>query len=348
MFKKKEKLPVTGAKAEDKGAVKVGLKPAPLQPGAKGADKALSEQEGKKKSKPREKFREKRSVADPNTPFARALLIPSILGVITFFVAPFLIVIYYSFLDNPIAKEFVGFSNYGAVLGNSAFQTAAKNTLILSAVSVPAAVVFSLLLALLLDAKIPMKSMFRTFFLSPMMVPVASIVLIWQVIFHYNGSLNYMLAQLFEMAPIDWMKSDKSLMVVSVLFLWKNLGYNMILFMTALSNIPKDLIEVARLEGAGGVWVLTHLKLRYISPTVVFVTILSLINSFKLFREVYLLTGDYPYQSLYLLQHFMNNTFRSLDYQKLSSAALIMALVMIFIIGLLVLTENVFGEDIEE
>lgn len=74
---------------------------------------------------------------------------------------------------------------------------------------------------------------------------------------------------------------------------------------------------------------------------------MSLINSFKIFREVYLLTGDYPYDSLYLLQHFMNNTFRSLDYQKLSAAAIIMSLFMLVLIGILFLTENHFGKDME-
>ena len=78
-----------------------------------------------------------------------------------------------------------------------------------------------------------------------------------------------------------------------------------------------------------------------------FVTILSLINSFKVFREVYLLTGDYPYETLYMLQHFMNNTFRSLDYQKLSAAAVVMAIVMVIIIAILFAVEDWFGKDVE-
>ena len=86
----------------------------------------------------------------------------------------------------------------------------------------------------------------------------------------------------------------------------------------------------------------------YLSSTILFVTILSVINSFKVFREVYLLTGDYPYDSLYLLQHFMNNMFKSLDYQKLSSAAILMGIVMVLIIGLLFWIDRKLGKDIEE
>ena len=121
----------------------------------------------------------------------------------------------------------------------------------------------------------------------------------------------------------------------------------MILFMAALSNIPKELLEVADVEGAGELYKFFNIKLRYLSPTVLFVTILSLINSFKVFREVYLLAGDYPYESLYMLQHFMNNTFRSLDYQKLSAAAVIMAIVMVIVIWLLFKVDDWFGKDLE-
>ena len=121
----------------------------------------------------------------------------------------------------------------------------------------------------------------------------------------------------------------------------------MILFMAALANIPKEVVEVAELESATKWQIFWHLKVRYLSSSILFVTILSLINSFKVFREVYLLTGDYPYESLYMLQHYMNNKFRNLDYQALSAAAIMMSLVMIVIIGILFIAENRFGKDIE-
>ncbi len=274
-------------------------------------------------------------------------LAPSVLGVMVFFIIPFCVVIYYSFIDNPISKNFVGFSNFVKLFGNSAFRRAAGNTLKFSLLSVPLAVVLSLLLAMTLEAKIPGKSRLRTFFLSPMMVPVASVVLIWQVIFHYNGAMNDWLS-VFGAKQIDWLKSDYSQIVIVLLFLWKNLGYNMIIFMAALANIPREPIEAAQLDGAGQWSIFFRIKLRYISPSIFFVTILSLINSFKIFREVYLLTGDYPYETLYLLQHFMNNTFNSFDYQKMSAAALIMFIVMVIIVGALFVVESRFGKDLEQ
>ena len=273
-------------------------------------------------------------------------LSPSLLGVGIFFILPFCVVVYYALIDGVGSKNFVFLQNFIKLFDNSAFRLAAKNTLTLSAMAVPLAVVLSMVLALMLESRIPLKSQFRTFFLSPMMVPVASVVLIWQVLFNYNGTINEFL-MLFGADKIDWLQSQFAPVVVLLLFLWKNLGYNMILFMAALNNIPKELLEVADVEGAGEMYKFFAIKLRYLSPTVLFVTILSLINSFKVFREVYLLAGSYPYETLYTLQHFMNNTFDSLDYQKLSAAAVLMALVMVVIIALLFKAEDWFGKDVE-
>ncbi len=275
-----------------------------------------------------------------------SFLLPSMVGVGLFFIIPFGVVACFSMVDSPFNPSFAGFSNYARLLENSAFLNAAKNTAIFALTAVPLAVILSLLMAIILEQNIPLRSTFRTFFLTPLMVPTASIVLIWQVFFHINGSINEMLL-FFGHDKIDWFKSSASYFVIQILFLWKNLGYNMILFMSGLHNIPSALLEYADVEGASEWYKFWAIKLRYLSPTVLFVTILSLINSFKIFREVYLLAGNYPYEGLYTLQHFMNNMFNSLDYQKLSAAAIIMAIVMIVLIALLFIIENWFGKDVE-
>ena len=275
-----------------------------------------------------------------------SFLLPSMLGVGLFFVVPFMVVGYYSVVDSPFNARFAGADNFARLLQNSAFLSAARNTAFFSLTAVPLAVVLSLLMAVILEQNIPLRSTFRTFFLTPLMVPTASIVLIWQVFFHYNGTVNEFLLKLGH-GKIDWFKSGASYVVILILFLWKNLGYNMILFMAALNDIPKELLEVADLDGASGMQKFFYIKLRYLSPTIFFVLLMSLVNSFKVFREIYLLTGDYPVDTLYMLQHFMNNTFKSLDYQKLSAAAILMFLVMIVIIGILFFLENRFGKDLE-
>lgn len=278
---------------------------------------------------------------------ASCFLGPSFFGVLLFYIAPFGVVVFYSFIQGPMNYNFVGLQNYIDVLTNNAFQISVKNTLVFTGLVVPLAVVLSLVLALMLECRIPLKSQFRTFFLSPMVVPIASIILVWQVLFHYNGVVNEFLA-VFGTESIDWLKSDYCMVVIVLLFLWKNLGYFMILFMAALSNIPRTLLEVADVEGASALHKFFKIKLRYLSPTVLFVTILAIINSFKVFREIYLLTGDYPYTGLYMLQHFMNNMFaNNLDYQRLSAAAVVMALAMVVLIAILFAIENWFGKDVE-
>lgn len=268
--------------------------------------------------------------------------LPSWIGILIFFIVPFGVVIWYSLLDNPVNKVFVGLQNFITTISNEAFQIAVKNTILFSLQAVPLAVILSLGLAVLLDCKIAFRSQLRTCLLSPMMVPVASVMLVWRILFDYHGIWN----EWFQ-TSVDWLKSNSGQFVILLLFLWKNLGYNMILFLASLSSIPKDAVEVAVLEGASSLRLFFKIKLRYLSPALFFVTLMSFVNSFKVFREVYIMTGDYPYESLYLLQHFINNTFRMLDYQKMSAAAVLISIAMIIIIGVLFLAENWFGKDVE-
>lgn len=276
-----------------------------------------------------------------------AYLVPSLAGVMVFFFLPLVVIAYNSTLKSITNSDFVGLQNYSNVVENQAFVLAMKNTFLFSALAVPLAVLLSLLIALLLNTQMPGRSWFRSVFLNPMMVPVASVVLIWQVFFSFNGTVNSFFGG-FGLDKIDWMKSDWSRIVILLLFLWKNLGYNMVLFLSALNNVPEELLDSAKIDGAGSIKRFFHVSLVYLYPTIFFVGIMSLINSFKIFREVYLLTGSHPVNSLYLLQHFMNNAFAKLEYQKLSSAAILMCIGMIVIVGVLFLAEHKLGKDVEE
>ena len=274
-------------------------------------------------------------------------LIPSLIGTSVFFVIPFFIVIYYSMIDNPVHHKFVWFKNFFIVGKNLAFQKASQNSILYSVIAVPLAVILALLLAMALDYKLPFKSQIRSFFLSPLMVPTASIVLIWKVLFHTHGTVNGII-NAFGGTGIDWLNSKYAQIAIIALFIWKNLGYNMILFVAALGSVPDALIEASALENASGWQIFWNVKVRYITSTLLFVTIMSLINSFKVFREIFLMKGDYPYETMYMLQHFMNNTFKSLDYQKMSAAAVIMAVVMSIVIGVLFYLEGRLGKDLED
>lgn len=168
-------------------------------------------------------------------------------------------------------------------------------------------------------------------------MPVASIIMIWQVLFDWNGAVNSWI-QGIGLERIDWMKSEWARGVLSVAYLWKNVGYNIILFLAGLQSIPKDYYETADLEGAGPFRKLSTITLVYLTPTMCFVVLMSIINSFKIFRETYLIAGDYPHDSIYMIQHYMNNMFFSLDVQKLTAAATLMVgCILIIVMGMLTL-----------
>ncbi len=276
---------------------------------------------------------------------ALCFLTPSMAGFMIFFLIPFIAGIYYSLLDSPVNGSFVGIANYISLLKNPIFRRAAVNTLTFTATCVPLNMMLSLGLALLLNREAYLRNALRTVFISPLVVPVASVVLVWQLIFSYRGSLNAVLS-VMGMSPVDWMETEWARVVVLVVYLWKNIGYNIVLFLAGLQNIPSEYYEVAHIDGAGSWKRFVNITLVYLTPTTFFVFIMSIINSFKVFRETYLIAGEYPHSSIYMLQHYMNNMFMSLDYQKLTTAAFIMAAFIYMLVVILFVLERRINEAI--
>lgn len=270
---------------------------------------------------------------------ALIFIAPSISGFAVFFLIPFLIAVYYSLVDNPISGNFVGLSNYTDLLSNQVFLKAISNSIIFTVISVPLNILLSLGIALILNKNIYCRNFIRMSFIAPLVIPIASVVLIWQVIFDFKGSLNGLVIFL-GFSSVDWMKSEFSRFVVLIVYLWKNAGYNMILLLAGLQNIPGEYYEAADIEGAGSWTQFFRITLVYLTPVLFFVFVISIINSFKVFRETYLISGSYPYDSIYMLQHYMNNMFISLDYQKLTSAAVIMAIFISLLVVIMFIVER--------
>ncbi|TWH57438.1 carbohydrate ABC transporter membrane protein 1 (CUT1 family) [Desulfitobacterium sp. LBE] len=264
---------------------------------------------------------------------------PSLLGFALFYLLPFVTGFYYSLVDSPLNGTFVGLHNYGALLKNPSFLAALANTAKFTLICVPLNLMLSLGAAMLLNQKLPGRNLFRTIMITPLVVPVASVVLVWQAFFDLNGVLNSLIHAL-GYPSVDWMKTNWSRMVVLVIYLWKNVGYSVILFLAGLQNIPAEYYEAARIDGASRYQEFFRITLIYLTPTTFFVFVISMINSFKVFRETYLISGDYPHNSIYMLQHYMNNMFMALDYQKLTSAAFIMAAFIVAVVLLLFIVER--------
>nr|WP_313636856.1 sugar ABC transporter permease [Paenibacillus sp.] len=265
---------------------------------------------------------------------AMMFLAPSGIGFAMFYLIPFVMGVFYSFMDSTIDGHFVEFDNYRELLESGSFRKAASNTFYFSAISVPLMLVLSLGLAMLLNKNTYFRNWLRTGYVLPLVVPVASIILIWQMLFDWNGSLNAWLNN-FGIDRVDWMKTDAARNVIIVVYLWKNIGYNVILFLAGLQQIPKDYYETAQIEGAGRLRQFRSITLVYLTSSMFFVVIMSIINSFKVFRETYLIAGEYPHDSIYMLQHYMNNMFMSLDVQKLTAAATLMFIcILLIVLGL--------------
>ena len=164
-----------------------------------------------------------------------------------------------------------------------------------------------------------------------MAVPTASIVLLWQLLFDNNGIINGVL-NAFNLPVVDWMGSNCAFYVLVLSYLWKNTGYNMVLWLSGLGGIPKEYYEAARIDGAGAWQEFIYITLPQLRSTLGIVAVLALINSFKVFREAYLVAGGYPDKSIYLLQHLFNNWFVKLELPKLYAAAVLLAAAILIVI----------------
>ncbi|MFX0547845.1 carbohydrate ABC transporter permease [Hathewaya histolytica] len=248
--------------------------------------------------------------------------LPSIIGFLLFFCIPFIISLVYCFTQGVGDIEYVGFQNFVDLFQNDAFILAFKNTLIFNVVSVPLVMIISLGITLILNSKIKKGSFFRTVFTFPLIIPLASVALVWQIFFRQTGVVNGVLLKFGIMGP-DWLKTKWSFYILILLYVWKNCGYNMIIFLAGLNNVPKEYYEAASIDGCGKINMFFKITLPLILPTIFFVFIISIINSLRVYREAYLLSGQYPDPSIYMLQHFMNNNFTNLNYQRLSTASVI-------------------------
>ena len=270
------------------------------------------------------------------------LALPSLLGVLIFYLIPFAVSIYLATVDNSVLWNFVGLKNFKDVIANQAFQLGIQNTCVFLAWCVPLNMIFPLSIALLLKNNKNLKNICGIIFLLPLVIPSGSIAFFWQSIFGINGLINGLY---FSDSPENWLSSDYAMSIILLIFLWKNIGYNMILFLTALNFIPKEYYECARVEGAGRIRSFFSITLIYLIPTSFLVLIMSLMNSFKSFKEIYLLAGNYPHPSIYMLQHYMNNQFAAANYQRLASASYILSAAIAFVVAFLLYSQNKVAKD---
>lgn len=261
------------------------------------------------------------------------LSLPALVGFAVFYIIPMFRSVGYSFIENTFTKKFVGFENYKVVLTNEFFLMALKNTVIFSLISVLVTVLLALLLSLGLIKLSQRFSFIKSFFVLPYVLPSASIIFIWQTIF---GTEQYM-----ALTNLDGLSSFFEILPLYLLFVWKNIGIDVILITSALIKVTPEVYEAAAVDGAYGLKMHTKITLPLISPSMFFVIVLTFVNSLKIFKESYLYYNtNYPPDVAYMVQNYMNNHFYKLNYQNLSCAVVIFTIVMAVVIFALYKLEN--------
>lgn len=260
-------------------------------------------------------------------------VLPSLAGVSMFKLIPYADVLHRSFAE-AVSGRFVGLKNYTALFQNEAFMLASANTVRFLFVCIPLLLTLSLAAAVCLARLKRIGSLLKSAFLAPMAVPAASVVLLWRILFHENGWINALL-KCFGVTGVDWMNTDGAFFVLVISYIWKNLGYHIVLWLAGLAMIPPERYEAARVDGAGEWKCFTKITLPGLRSSIFMITVLSFLNAMKVFREAYLVAGEYPHDSIYLLQHLYNNWFTQLSLDKMAAGSVVTSLVMI--IGIAVL-----------
>ncbi len=255
---------------------------------------------------------------------AWVFLMPGLSGITVFMVLPFLDVVRRSFLD-AMGREFAGLENYEMVWKNGAFRLAAGNTMLFLAFAIPVLFVMSLVLSLLVFKA--EKGILKTSLILPMVIPAAAMVLVWKILLCTDGVLNQILSAMTGKSwETDWVNENTSFAVLVVTYVWKNTGYDMLLWLAGLSSIPESLYDAAQMDGAGWVARLFYITMPCLKNTAGLVVILSVVNSFRVYREAYLLAGSYPNQRIYMVPHLFGHWFLTMDIQKMSTAAVFLVL----------------------
>jgi len=274
------------------------------------------------------------------SPVGWMFVAPALAVIAAFFVVPVLAALVLSFTDFDIYAladlgnvRFVGLGNYLRLLQTALFWRALGNTLFFVTIGAPTSLALSLGSALLLNARLArLRATFRTALFAPVVTTLVAVAVIWTYLLHTRyGLINYGLG-LLGLPAVNWLGDPRWSMPALALFsIWKNFGYNMVIFLAALQSIPADLYEAARIDGASNVQQFRHVTLPSLAPTLLLVSILSIAGYMQLFAEPYVMTQGGPAQSTVSVLYFMYE--EGFKYWNLGSASAV-AFVLFFLMFL--------------
>lgn len=248
-------------------------------------------------------------------------LLPSLGGASCFVMLPFGKMVVSSFFT-VLTNDFAGFRNYAAVFCNEAFRLAVRNTARFIALGLPLLLLGSLGLALMISGSFRLDK-YKYMYLLPLAVPASTMVLVWKLLFSGQGFLNRLLG-----THMNFLGEESAFYILVGSYLWKNLGYTMVLWLAGLRSIPEAILDAAKVDGAGRVKRFFLITLPCLRGCISTVLVVSLLNFFKVFREVYLVGGAYPQRSIYMLQNVFHNWYVNLEQDKLAAGAVLLTVVL--------------------
>jgi multiple sugar transport system permease protein len=213
--------------------------------------------------------------------------------------------------------EFVGLKNYIKMFSNETFQISIKNNVIYTFVSVPAAIILGLVVAMMLNEKLKCLKIFRAIYFMPYLTSMIAVAVVWSAFYHPSmGPINLFLKSIGMTSPPRWLSSsDWALIAVMIMSVWKGFGYNMVILLAGLQGVPDELYEAANIDGASQFKKFWYVTLPMLSPTLFFVSIMGIISSFKVFDQIYMMTEGGPGRATNVLvyyiyrESFQNNRF---------------------------------------
>jgi len=253
-------------------------------------------------------------------------IMPNLLGFLIFIALPLLFSFVLSFFewDAITTMTFKGFDNYVKLFHDQGFIISLVNTVYYTVASVPLTLIVGLLLAVALNVKVKLSGLYQTAFFMPNIVSMVAAAVVWQAIYHPTmGPVNMLLNTIGIAKPPLW-TSDIHWAMPSIIIMsiWKNAGYYMVIIYAALQNISRSLYEAADIDGANAVNKFFHITIPMLSPTLFFVSIISIISSFKVFDQVFLLTDGGPGRATNVLVYFIyKNSFSYFKFGYSSAAA---------------------------
>ena len=271
-------------------------------------------------------------------------LAPAVIAIFIFFFIPVIAAFVMSFTDFDIYAlgnfntiRFIGFNNYSKLFEDPLFWQSLQNTIYYVVLATPLAIAVSLGAAILLNSKlIKYKGFFRLSYFIPYITTLVAVAIVWRFIYHPKfGILNYFLG-LFGVDPIDWLGDPNLAMpAIVIMSVWKTFGYNMIIFIAGLQNIPEDLYEAASLEGANEWQKFKTVTIPMLAPTTLFVSIITIVGYFQLFAEPYIMTQGGPLnKTLSIVQYMYQQGFRWWNMGYSASISFVLFFIILVVPGL--------------